>query len=59
MTCVDVAVRRHLGLTWQEEKQQQARVARECAWTGTCGARKARGARAREAETSADVWRRV
>ena len=25
----DVAMWRHLGLTWQEEKQQQARVARE------------------------------
>ena len=29
MTCADVAVCRHLGLTWQEEKQQQAHVARE------------------------------
>ena len=54
---------------WQEEKQQQARVARvarECAWTGACGARKARdkyrrrvAVRAREAETSAGAWRRV
>ena len=26
-----------------EEKQQQARVARECTWAGTCGAREARG----------------
>ena len=40
LTCADVAVWRHLGLTWQEEKQQLARVARvarECAWTGACG----------------------
>ena len=65
MTCADVAVWRHLGLTWQEEKQQQARVARvahECAWAGAWGAWQvpaARGARAREAETSAGVWRRV
>ena len=43
MTCVDVAVPRHLGLTWQEEKQQQVCVARECAWTGTWGSREARG----------------
>ena len=52
-----------------EEKQQQARVARECVWTGACRAREARGryqrrvttrgARAREAETSAGAWRRV
>ena len=34
LTCADVAVWRHLGLTWQEEKQQQVCVARECAWTG-------------------------
>ena len=69
LTCADVAVWRHLGLTWQEEKQQQARVARECAWTGACGAREAhdryrqrvaaRGACAREAETSASALRRV
>ena len=62
----DVAVWRHLGLTWQEEKQQQAC---ECAWTSACGAREARGryqrrvaargVRAREAETSAGAWRRV
>ena len=49
-----------------EEKQQQAR---ECAWVGACGAREARGryqrrvaargARAREVETSAGVWRHV
>ena len=32
MTCVDVAVWHHLWLTWQEEKQQQARVAREWEW---------------------------
>ena len=37
LTCADVAVWRHLGLTWQGEKQQQARVVRECAWTGACG----------------------
>ena len=37
MTCADVAVWRHLGLTWQEEKQQQARVAREWEWTGAWG----------------------
>ena len=49
-----------------EEKQQQARVAHECAWAGACGAREKRGryqrhvaARAREAETSAGAWRRV
>ena len=69
MTCAGVAVWRHLGLTWQEEKQQQACVAREWAWTGTWGAREAcgrywrrvaaRGARAREAKTSAGAWRRV
>ena len=62
----DVAVWHHLGLTWQEEKQQQVRVAHECAWAGACGAREKRGryqrhvaARAREAETSAGAWRRV
>ena len=38
LTCADVAVWRHLGLTWQEEKQQQARVAHECAWAGAWGA---------------------
>ena len=69
MTCADVAVWRHLGLTWQEEKQQQARVAREWEWTGAWGAREARGrywrrvaargAHAREAETLADAWRCV
>ena len=62
MTCADVAVWHHLGLTWQEEKQQQVRVAHEWEWTGAWGARQvvtARGARAREAETSAGAWRRV
>ena len=51
---------------WQEEKQQQARVARECAWTGACGAREACdryrrrvAARAREAETSAGACNAV
>ena len=44
-------------------------MARECAWTGACGAREvrgryqqhvaARGARAHEAKISAGVWRRV
>ena len=67
--CADVAVWRHLGMTWQEEKQYQACVAREWAWTGAWGAREARGryrrrvearlARAHEAKTSADAWRCV
>ena len=49
LTCVDVAVWRHLGLTWQEEKQQQARVARECAWLARVG----------HVAGTSGAWRRV
>ena len=55
LMCADMAVWRHLGLTWQEEKQQQARVAHvahECTWTGTWG-------RVRRVVGTDGVWRRV
>ena len=62
MTCADVAVWRHLGLTWQDAKRSR-RVGRvgECgtgAW-GTWWILTARGACAHEAETSVGAWRRV
>ena len=65
MMCVDVAVWRHLGLTWQEEKRSrrvwrvsERGLAREA--RGRYRRRvAARWARAREAETSAVAWRRV
>ena len=60
---------RHLRLTWQEETQQQARVAREWEWSGAWGRVAgtdgtwrcvvARGARVRETETSGGAWGRV
>ena len=60
---------RHLGLTWQEVTQQQARVARGWEWpsawwrvAGSDGAWRcvaARGARVREAETSGGAWGHV
>ena len=62
LTCVDVAVWHHLGLTWREEKRSR-RV-----WCvserGLARGRyrwhvATRGARAREVETSAGAWRRV
>ena len=72
ITCVDVAVWRHLGLTWQEEKRsrrvwrvserglaRRGRVRRVAGTGDAWRCVKARGARAREAETSAGAWRRV
>ena len=65
LTCADVAVWRHLGLAWQEEKRSR------CVWrvserglvhVGAWGAWQvptARGAHAREAETLAGAWRHV
>ena len=62
MTCADVAVWRHLGLTWQDTKHNR-RVERVGEHgTGTWGAWQilaARGVRAREAGTSAGAWRRL
>ena len=43
LTCADVVVWRHLGLTWQEGTQQQARVACEWEWSGACQVLTARG----------------
>ena len=61
MTCADVAVWRHLGLTWQAEKHS-----RHIGRVRSVGAREERGgywrcveARAREPKTLAGAWRRV
>ena len=65
----DVAVWRHLGLMWQEEKRSrrvwrvsESVLVRRGRVAGTDGAWRhvvASGARAREAETSGGAWRRV
>ena len=64
-TCADVVVWRHLGLTWQVVKHSR-RVKRVGERGTGAWARgrywqhvEARGARAREAGTSAGAWRRV
>ena len=65
----DVAVWRHLGLTWQEERAAAStcgawvRVTGACGLmrrvAGTSGACRCVAARAREAETSGGAWRHV
>ena len=62
MTCADVAVRRHLGLTWQDAKCSRRVCEHRTGVWGVWGAWRrvaTRGACARETETSAGVWRRV
>ena len=65
MTCADVAVWRHLGLTWLEKKRSKHvwRVNERGLAREACGKYRrhvaACGARAHEAETSAGAWRRV
>ena len=58
MTCADVAVWRHLGLTWQAEKCFR-RVGRVRSMADTGGAWQRVEVRAREAETSAGAWGHV
>ena len=65
MTCADVAVWCHIGLTWQDEKRSrrvwrvsERGLARGGAW-GVWQVPTARGVRACEAETSAGAWGRV
>ena len=59
MTCVDVAVWRHLGLTWQNAKHSRLVERVWARGTSAWGAWPILAARAREAGTSAGMWRRV
>ena len=69
LTCVDVAIWRHLGQTWQKRSSSRrvwhvsarglARVGRVRSVEDTSDTWRRVAARAREAETSVGAWRRV